>query len=90
MAEGEPTVTYTVKEMLAVIDSKVGLILTQLAGKASVAEVDALTERLSIIELDLNVQREVNKKTRTLLFVGVPGFVGFAATVIGIASYVIK
>lgn len=83
MAE-EPTVTYTVREMLSRMDGKLDIIAAQLAGKASQAEVEALTERLGKVERAAEVDRVVATKLKRWVLVGVPSFTGFAAAAIGI------
>lgn len=84
MAEGEPAITFTVKEILARVDGKVDLILAQLAGKASLAEVDALKNRVDSLEDDLAIERALAKRTARVVFYGVPGFTAFIGTALAI------
>lgn len=87
MGDSDAVVNYTVKELVARLEGKVDRILDVLDHKVDAAVVDALTTRLEVIELDLAITKATAKKTRTLLFVGVPGFVSFIGAVIGLVGF---
>lgn len=83
MAE-EPSVTYTVKDLIGRVDVKVDQILSRLETKANTAEVAALAVRVDTLEDELAVERALGRRTARLVIFGVPGFAAFVGTVLGI------
>ena len=84
MAEGEPTVTYTVKEMLARVEGKVDLLVRELPGKANVSDVVELRAEVNLLKDEIAIERAVARSIRRLVVFGVPGFVSFVGGVTAI------
>lgn len=77
MSDDEPqTVAYTVKELLARIDSKIDLLASALDQKASQTSVDHLDKRLSVLELDVQ-----NLKTSRSQFMAIVALISFVIPV---------
>jgi len=70
------TVTFTVKELLARLDAKIDGIVDMLERKAEKAEVELLSQRVSILERDSAEVLAIGKYKRWL--------VGLSATVAGV------
>lgn len=75
-AEAEPTIQYSVRDLLARIDLKLDQVTDRLDGR-----VEEHDRRITLLEQDVTLTKALSRQVRRWVLVGVPSFVGFAVGV---------